>query len=792
VPAKPSPAESPFSSPASAIDPMVYGVLSSRIQRYRLLARARWLFLALASLYCVAAGLAYTFSFFGWFLAPTQLYGLLAVLFFVVAYNLLYTFATELMAWRQGGNYLQVGLDFLSVTALVYLTGGAASWFWPVFLLVTFEAAVLMTSRAKVFTAGMAGGLCFGGILAAQHNDLIPYFDMPFILPELHHHGLYLFLLWLLVCLLNGTLAVAGSYLMEVIRKVHGQVQAAEIRQRTFLDQANDLIFSVTSQGELLFTNQAFQHTLGYSAETARGLNISEVLEPAIRRRFLAKARKIVAGQRTEPLEGQFVTAKGERIDIEGMVTPINTEFDRDVIWVICRDVSLRKRTQEQLYQMAHHDQLTGLANRLSFADRLRQAMAMAKRQEQLCAVLYLDLDRFKIINDSLGHAVGDQLLKEVASRLSRCVREVDTVARIGGDEFVVVLVNLRKVEDACAVADKILKALAKPVAVDGNPELFITTSVGISLFPQHGEESETLVKRADAAMYQAKALGRNNYQLYEQRMDADSERRMTLGNGLRKALEHNELQVFYQPKIDAESGRITAVEALIRWQHPELGLLVPADFIAIAEETGLIHPIGEWVLAKACRQNRSWQEQELPKVRVAVNLSGFQLQQPDLLDTIVRILAESGLAGEYLEVEISETVIMQNPEFATGILSRLHDLGVHISIDDFGTGYSSLAHLKRFSINTLKIDRMFVRDIEVSTADAAITTAIIAMGNSLNLKVVAEGVETPGQFTMLKAQHCDEMQGYLFSRPLPAEEIAEFLRSGSAVLPTQESPPTA
>jgi diguanylate cyclase (GGDEF)-like protein len=428
----------------------------------------------------------------------------------------------------------------------------------------------------------------------------------------------------------------------------------------------------------------------------------------------------------------------------------------------------------------------------MSFADRLRQAMAMAKRQQQLCAVLYLDLDRFKIINDTLGHAAGDELLKETARRLGLCVREVDTVARMGGDEFVVVLVNLRKPEDACMVADKIVKALAKPVVVADGRELFITTSIGISLYPQHGEEGEILVRRADAAMYQAKAHGRNHYQLFEQGMDADSERRMALETGLRSVIQRNELEIFYQPKIDADSGRITAVEALIRWQHPELGLLAPAEFIAIAEETGLIHPIGEWILDNACRQNRAWQEQGLPKVRVAVNLSGFQLQQANLMEMITRVLEESGLAAEYLELEITETVIMQNPELATGILSHLHDLGIHISIDDFGTGYASLAHLKRFSINTLKIDKMFVRDIEVNSTDAAITTALISMGNSLNLRVIAEGVETAGQFNMLKDRQCDEMQGYLFSRPLPAAEIAEFLRGGNAPLPPDSSNHTA
>ncbi|MDH3454207.1 MAG: EAL domain-containing protein, partial [Desulfuromonadales bacterium] len=438
------------------------------------------------------------------------------------------------------------------------------------------------------------------------------------------------------------------------------------------------------------------------------------------------------------------------------------------------------KKAQEQLYFMAHHDQLTGLPNRLFFADRLRQAQALAKREKHKCGILYLDLDRFKIINDTLGHAVGDLLLQEVGKRLTNCVREVDTVARIGGDEFSIVLVNLSHVEDAEQVAGKILKALAKPVQADEH-ELYITTSIGISIYPTHDDHPESLLKKADAAMYQAKAQGRNNYQLYDSSMDLDAERRMTLESGLRRAIERDEFHILYQPKIDSASNKITALEALIRWDHPELGTLPPAEFIALAEETGLIIPVGEWVMRRVCRDNLQWHEQGLPKVRVAVNLSGYQLQAKNFVATVKGILEESGLAGEYLEFEIGETVIMQNPEFAVNVLIQLREMGVHISIDDFGTGYSSLAHLKRFSVNTLKIDRTFVRDIELNSTDAAITSAIISMGNSLNLKVIAEGVETEGQFAMLKERRCDEMQGYLFSRPVPVEAVAGLLRDGLA-----------
>jgi EAL domain-containing protein (putative c-di-GMP-specific phosphodiesterase class I) len=342
------------------------------------------------------------------------------------------------------------------------------------------------------------------------------------------------------------------------------------------------------------------------------------------------------------------------------------------------------------------------------------------------------------------------------------------------------VLVNLNHLVDAEQVATKILKALAKPVQADEH-ELFITTSIGISIYPNHDDNPEGLLKKSDAAMYQAKAQGRNNYQVYDKGMDQDAERRMTLENGMRRAIERDEFRIFYQPKIDSVSGEITALEALIRWEHPELGMLSPAEFIALAEETGLIIPIGEWVMRKACQDNQKWQEEGLPKVRVAVNLSGYQLQAKNFVSAVAKTLEETGLDGECLEFEVTETVIMQNPDFAVSILTQLRDMGIHISIDDFGTGYSSLAHLKRFSVNTLKIDRTFVRDIEKNSTDAAITSAIISMGNSLDLKVIAEGVETEGQFDLLKEKHCDEMQGYLFSKPVPVEDVAALLRDGLA-----------
>jgi diguanylate cyclase (GGDEF)-like protein/PAS domain S-box-containing protein len=752
--------------------------LFDRKERYLLLAKARWFFLGFVALYGVGAGIGYTFSDYGWFLTNAQLLGITVGLLLIFAYNSLYYFRPGQMAELSFGDNLQILLDYLCVTLLIHLSGGAASWFWPVYLLVTFEAAIVIESRIRVFALGLFAGCCYGLLLAGEYFNVLPYVKMPFIDSGLHHHGFFLVLMWLWVSLLNAISAFVSSYLMNVLRKSYHQVQATEARLSEFLEEANDLIFSVRPDGQFLYANRAWERVLGYGRDELQNLSLEDVIDADMRIKCMAEIEKAVSGEQIDPLEGRLMTHEGEAVDVEGTITCSFQHDEAGAVWVICRDITARKKAQEQLYFMAHHDQLTSLPNRLFFSDRLRQAQALAKRDKNKCGILYLDLDRFKIINDTLGHAIGDVLLQEVAKRLCSCVREVDTVARLGGDEFSIVLVNLNDAVDAESVAGKILKALAKPVMADDH-ELFITTSIGISIYPQHDDSPEGLLKKSDAAMYQAKAQGRNNYQVYDQSMDLDAERRMKLETGMRRAIEHDEFRIVYQPKIDAATNKITALEALIRWEHPELGVLSPAEFIALAEETGLIIPIGEWVMRRACQDNLAWQEQGLPKVRVAVNLSGFQLQSKNFVESVAAVLEETGLDGHYLEFEITETVVMQNPEFAVSILTQLRDKGIHISIDDFGTGYSSLAHLKRFSVNTLKIDRTFVRDIEVNSTDAAITSAIISMGNSLNLKVIAEGVETEGQFEMLKEKHCDEMQGYLFSKPVAVNEVEALLREG-------------
>ncbi len=433
-----------------------------------------------------------------------------------------------------------------------------------------------------------------------------------------------------------------------------------------------------------------------------------------------------------------------------------------------------------EIEHLAYHDALTGMPNRPLFMDRLIVALAQANRAHQKLAVFFLDLDRFKDINDSLGHTVGDTLLKAVAERVRRCVREGDTVARFGGDEFTLLIPKIENIEDAAKIALKINETLKIPFFVNER-ELFVTTSIGVSIFPADGSDPETLVRNADTAMYRAKEQGRDNYQLYAPAMNARALERLGLENALRKALSQNELVLHYQPQIDARTDAVVGVEALVRWQHPELGLLSPAHFISVAEASGLIVPIGEWILRTACRQLKSWQRKIDQEFTVAVNLSARQFQQPDLVETIRSAIHETGIDASSLEVEITESNAMQNAENTMYTLRELKTLGVRISMDDFGTGYSSLNYLKRFPIDTLKLDQSFVKDVTTDPSDAAIVGAVIQMAHSLTLDVVAEGVEREEQLEFLRRHGCDKIQGYLISRPLPADQLETFMNTRKA-----------
>ncbi len=431
----------------------------------------------------------------------------------------------------------------------------------------------------------------------------------------------------------------------------------------------------------------------------------------------------------------------------------------------------------KQVEYLAYHDGLTGLPNRSLLSKLLTQAISGAQRNNRSLAVLFLDLDRFKTINDTLGHDAGDELLREVARRLKACLRDSDVVARLGGDEFVVLLPELNEERYAATVAQKILAATARPFMLLGN-EFSVTASIGISTYPQDGRDEQTLTKNADIAMYHAKEQGKNNFQFYSAALSADALQRLTLENSLRHALERDEFRLHYQAKRDTASGAISGMEALLRWEHPDLGTVAPMQFLPLAEETGLIIPIGRWVLRTACRQNVAWQRDGLPKLTISVNLSPRQFFDEHLLDDIREVLASSGLTPHLLELEITESLLMHDVERALRVLAALKGIGVRIAIDDFGVGYSSLATLERFPIDTVKIDRSFIRDVDDATEGETLTSAVIAMGRSLSLNVVAQGVETREQADYLHARACNEFQGFYFDKPLPAVQFAGLLQA--------------
>ena len=445
-------------------------------------------------------------------------------------------------------------------------------------------------------------------------------------------------------------------------------------------------------------------------------------------------------------------------------------------------EIGERRLADQRVVHMAHHDALTGLPNRTLLADRVGQAIARAHRRGGKLAVLFLDLDRFKNVNDSLGHAIGDLLLTAVAVRIKGCLREEDTAARLGGDEFIISLPDVVDAAEAASVAGRILAELARPFAI-GEHQLHADGSIGISLYPRDGNTAETLMRNADTAMYHAKESGRANYQFFNAQMTERVSHRLTMETELRRALERGEFALHYQPLVNLNGARIEGAEALLRWPQSDRRMLPPTEFIPIAEETGLIIPLGEWVLLEACAQAQAWQARQ-PGLRIAVNLSARQFRQRDLIGMVERVLGETGLAPGLLELELTESMLMHHAEETVMILQRLNEMGVRLAIDDFGTGYSSLSYLKRFPLHTLKVDRSFVRDISTDPDDAAIVTAIVAMARSLGLNVIAEGVETEEQAAFLGSLACQQAQGYYFGRPMPAAEFAARLANSAAPQP--------
>lgn len=555
-------------------------------------------------------------------------------------------------------------------------------------------------------------------------------------------------------------------------------------RAQVTLNCIGDAVICTDIAGNITFLNLVAERMTGWSWEEASARPMAEVfriLDATSRDTTPNPMERAVGQNRIVHLPSNCILLRrdGFEIPIEDSVAPIHDrEGQATGAVIVFRDVSAARAMALQMTHSAQHDFLTGLPNRMLLNDRVSQAIVLALRHSKRVGVLFLDLDGFKHINDSLGHPIGDKLLQSIAKRLVSCVRSSDTVSRQGGDEFVVLLSEMEQQEDAAISAIRILEAMAEAHSIDHH-DLHLTASIGVSVYPDDGLDAETLIKNADTAMYQAKENGRQTYQFFKPAMNVRAVERQSIEESLRRALERKEFSLHYQPKVKLATGEITGAEALIRWTHPTRGPVSPANFIPVAEDCGLILPIGHWVLREACRQARAWLDVGLPLGTIAVNISSMEFREDNFLESVFATLSETGLDPKFLELELTESVLMKRAESATSVLKALRARGVQIAVDDFGTGYSSLSYLRKFPIDALKIDQSFVRQITSAPDDTTIVTAVISMGRSLKLRVVAEGVETQGEMAFLQAQQCDEAQGYYFSRPVLPQQFAMLLKTG-------------
>lgn len=548
-------------------------------------------------------------------------------------------------------------------------------------------------------------------------------------------------------------------------------------RARVALDAIGDAVISTDLDNRVTYLNCVAEKMTGWKRHEAFGHEVDEVfraVDGATGERVREAMQLAMRDQAATTLNLQFDGAAAEAAPFEDSAVPIHNRLGEVAGAVmVFRDMGTSRALSNRMLYLAQHDSLTGLPNRVLLHDRLNHALSLAHRRRTQMAVLFLDLDRFKHVNDSLGHVIGDRLLQSVAQRLLGCVRRSDTVSRHGGDEFVVLLSEISHAEDAAVSAEKMLQALAVPHRIDQH-ELRVTSSIGIVVYPDDGTDVEVLLKHADTAMYHAKDQGRNNYQFFEPGLNVRAIERQVLESGLRSAIDEHELVLHYQPKVDLESGAIVGAEAFVRWHHPQRGIILPSQFVPIAEVCGSIIPIGRWVLREACRQARAWQAAGLGPLRVAINVSPPELRDRDFVHCVRKTLGETGLDPRDLEIELRETVLMQDAQFALEVLNCLKTLRVHLALDDFGTGYSSLSHLKHFPIDILKIDQSFVCDLETDAGASSIVSAVIGMGKNLGMQVVAEGVESQEQLTCLRELACPQGQGFYLSEPLTA---AEFTR---------------
>lgn len=674
--------------------------------------------------------------------------------------------------WKKGGSALVMGAAICGM----FYAGMAATIFAP-----TSVSTVSPQDIDNVWLGGTIGGFTFVFMATT-----------------------------LLICVIDARLGDRSTKLAEKLRRVnidleqqHAELsrtnvllqqqmqermqaekamRESEERYRQLVELSPDSIY-VQSEGKIAFVNSACVRLFGANkADELVGKSAVDLFHVDYHEIVKEYRRQIGETPGPTPLfEAKVVRLDGAVVDVEASGAPFVVKEGKLGTQVVMRDITQRKKADEQILYLAQYDVLTGLPNRNLFRDRLSHAVERAKRNEQMLAVMFLDLDRFKEINDTLGHRTGDKVLQAVTERLRKTLRGMDSIARLGGDEFTIVLEDVTDVDQVTTVAERIQEAFFDPIIVEDR-EIFLTASTGVTLYPLNAVDIDELLQTADVAMYRAKADGPNTYEYYAPEMNASAAKHLHMEGLLRRATERDEFLLHYQPKVEVQSGRIIGAEALIRWNSKELGLVSPGQFIPLAEKTGLIVPISEWVLKTACAQNKAWQRQGFPSLLMSVNLSPRQFRQKNLVGMIAGMLHETGLEPRFLDLEITEGTMMRHPDEAVALLQQLHRLGVQFSVDDFGTGYSSLAYLKRFPVQRLKIDQSFVRHLITDADDAGIVTAVIAMAKSLGLGVVAEGVETEEQLAYLANLQCDEYQGYYFSRPLSAEEFVRLLRTSFRV----------
>jgi diguanylate cyclase (GGDEF)-like protein/PAS domain S-box-containing protein len=591
---------------------------------------------------------------------------------------------------------------------------------------------------------------------------------------------------------LSGWLFViaSGWLLYLLVHRTLTEISSAEedlkLRDRAIESSVSAICITdnLAPDNPIVYVNPAFERITGYSNQDVLGRNARLLQGTDLAQPELITIRAALHDQRPCRVVLRNYRKDGSMYWNELNISPVRNDAGTVTHYIgVHSDITDAKTHQDELARQANHDSLTGLPNRNLLWDRIDRACARTQRYGDFAAVAFLDLDNFKVVNDSLGHSLGDHLLRAVAARLESSLRAMDTVARLGGDEFVLVLSDHKSAQSVAGELRRIVESFSQPFAVDGR-DVFITASVGVALYPQDAKDPESLMKSAELAMYRTKESGRNAYQLYTAEMQTTVTERLALESKLRRALERGELALHYQPQVDLRTNRIFGCEALIRWNQPDLGMVGPAKFIPLAEETGLIVPIGEWVMRTACLQSKAWQNAGLPGVTMAVNISARQFREKNLLQVVAKILAETGLDPTQLELEVTESVIMHDAQHVIAALQAFRDMGVKLSVDDFGTGYSSLSYLKRFPVDRLKIDQSFVRDITTDADDAAIAQVVITLGHTMNLRVIAEGVETPEQLAFLRRHQCDEMQGYLFGKPMPADEFGKLLETGRTLPP--------